>query len=105
VAQDWFTPDEMQRYEATNPCPSWQRPNVTGWCVDKWWAGGPVAALTSALGVAVGMTALGAVALYVSKVEFLQPLVQFFKTSRAQAQAFSTNKRSRRTRRRRNRRR
>lgn len=100
MAQDWYTPEELARYAATNPCPPWQRPNATGWCVDKWWAGGPVASMSNALGVAVGMTALGTVALYVSKIEFLQPMIDFFKTSRAQARAIA-NKRTRRTRRRR----
>ena len=98
MAQDWYTPQEMQTLEAMNPCPYWQRLNPLGWCVEKWYAGGVFASAMNALALTGGMVALGAIIVHAAKIKALAPLVDFVKKSKEQA-SFLSNRRRRRRRR------
>lgn len=105
MAKDWYTPDELEELNKLKPCPRWQRMNPTGWCVEKWWAGGPFATLISGIYLAVGMAVLGTVLIYASRVELLKPAIEFFQKSRGHVKQLVANKRSWRAGRRRRRRR
>jgi len=104
VAKDWYTPEELAELAALKPCPHWQRVNPTGWCVDRWYAGGPAATLISGLSMAAGMAVLGVVLVYVSKIELLKPAIAFVKRSQDRAKLIA-NRRKWHTGRRRRRRR
>jgi len=56
---DLLTPQQMAELDAQGACPYWQHMNPTGWCVEKWWAGGVAARLLDGVAVVAGMTVLG----------------------------------------------
>ena len=104
MARDWYTPDELRDLNALDPCPFWQRMNPSGWCVEKWWAGGPVSSVVNGIAIVTGMAAVGALLVYASRIALLRPALQFIQTSRAQMKALENPTRWRTRRRRRRRR-
>jgi hypothetical protein len=92
VAKDWYTPEELAELQALKPCAPWQRMNPTGWCVERWWAGGPAATLISGISMAAGMAVLGVVIVYVSKIELLKPAIAFVKRSQEQSKMLANRR-------------
>lgn len=54
-----LTPEQIAILESQGACPYWKRVNPTGWCVEKWWAGGPAARVIDGLAVVSAMAILG----------------------------------------------
>lgn len=100
--RDWYTPEELAELRSQKPCPYWQDMNHTGWCVDKWWAGGAVYSILHAVGFSAGMVLLGLIVVSAAKVKLLQPVVKMIQSSRQQMKALENSRwRTRRRRRRR----
>ena len=104
MAKDWYTVDDLAQLNQLDPCSPWQRMNPTGWCVDKWWAGGPASTLISGVSMALGMALLGVVLVHLSKIELLKPAIDFVKKSKAEVKMYANRRKwrsGRRSRRRR----
>ena len=101
MAQDWYTPQELAQLNAINACPYWQRMTPTGWCVERWWSGGPVSTATNALFTLLGLSALGLVFAYASKFTLLKPALQLLRGSRGEMKTYENPRRWRTRRRRR----
>lgn len=93
MAQDWYTPEEIAQLNALKACPYWQRLNPTGWCVEKWWSGGPFSSATNALTTLLGLSALGLVFAYASKFTLLQPALQLIRGTRGEMKAYENGRR------------
>lgn len=93
MPRDWYTAAEVRDLEALDPCPYWARMNPTGWCVDRWWAGGPLSAAINGLVLAASMAALGGALAYAAKMEFLKPAATFFQKAQQQAGLLGRNRR------------
>lgn len=99
-----YTPEQIAELEARGACPYWQTLNPLGWCVEKWWAGGPFARGLDALSVVVGMAVLGAIVAEATKYRPFKAAFDKFEASKDRA-SFLKNGPGRRARRRRLRRR
>ena len=95
-----LTPDEWRQAVEMQPCPPWERLNIFGWCVSKWWAGGPMASVVTVLSTAVGMAAVGYFIIRASRNKFLAPVLRVIKDSQSGVTAIKNPRRRTRRRRR-----
>lgn len=99
-----LTPEQQQELTARGACPYWMRVNPTGWCVDKWWAGGPTARIIDGVTILFGMAIVGVAIAKASKIKLLAPTIEGIKQARAEAKLLENSSRWRALRRRQRRR-
>lgn len=98
--QNMLTPDEWRQAVEMDPCPPWERLNVFGWCVSKWWAGGPAASMITVASTALGMAFVGYFIIRASRNKFLKPVLRVIQDSQQGVRAYKNpRRRSRRGRR------
>jgi len=92
---DLLTPEQQAQLNEQGACPYWQTINPTGWCVEKWWSGGPAARLMDGLGVVLGMAVIGLILAEAAKTKVLSPLVSLLIEGKQQSQILRNPRRRR----------